>query len=178
VTGGFIPTYYPPRARVLRGRLAKLRDGGIGALMAVRRDAALAVGGFDERVGAGSDLAACEDGELAYRLLRAGWGLAHVPAASVMHHGFRRWADGRRYSYDTYRGIGAAYATHLRGGDPGGLALLAQQFAVVLGGMVRAALQREPIGLARLLGLGAGVVMGVRMQPWGTAPRRPAAWSQ
>ncbi len=176
VEGGFIPTYLPPRRQVLRGRLSKLRDGGIGALMAVRRDASIEAGGFDERIGAGTFLAACEDGEFAYRLLRDGAAIAHIPEASVMHRGFRDFVDGAGYSFATYRGIGAAYATHLRDGDPAALALLAQQFLLIGLGMARAIVRRRHLGVSRLRGLTAGIARGLRMERWGRDRLWPATW--
>ncbi len=170
VDEGFIPTYHPQQPRVLRGRGGKFWDGGIGALMAVRRDEVLAAGGFDERLGAGVHLAACEDGELAYRLLRRGYAVLHVPDAVVDHHGVRAWAEGRQYAFRTYRGIGAAYALHLRRGDPWAAGLLAQQFALVLGGMAASLVRRgRPAGVAKVAGLLAGIGAGFGMRPWDRA---------
>lgn len=166
VPEGFIPTYYPPKQQVLHGRSGKLADGGIGALMAVRRQQALEVGGFDVRLGAGVELAACEDGEFAYRLLGRGHAILHVPDAVVEHYGMRRWSEARRYAYQTYRGIGAAYALHMRQADPWAAALLLQQFGLVAREMLSRALRGQmPGGLAKVAGLLAGISTGLRMRP-------------
>ncbi|MDQ3029258.1 MAG: glycosyltransferase [Actinomycetota bacterium] len=55
---------------------------GVGANMALRRDAVAAVGAFDERLGAGA-AGSSEDTEFWYRLLAAGWRCAYEPAAVV-----------------------------------------------------------------------------------------------
>ena len=161
---GFIPTYEPPRAQVLRGRLGKLRDGGISACMAVRRTQALSVGGLDERLGPGAPVAACEDGEFAYRMLKHGYGLAHAPDARVLHHGLREWSEGRRYAFDTYRGIGAAFALHLRGGDPVAALLILQQAGFICRELLNGVRHgRRPRGFIKMLGLMAGVPVGLRL---------------
>jgi GT2 family glycosyltransferase/SAM-dependent methyltransferase len=88
--GGFSQGYLPRRydadwfARV-RWRGAPAWQVGAGADMAFRREAFAAVGGFDERLGAGA--AGCsEDSELWYRLLAAGHTCLYEPAAVVAHH--------------------------------------------------------------------------------------------
>lgn len=166
---GFIASHSPKRRRILRGRLAKLSDTGIGACMAVRRDAAIAVGGFDERLGPGAPLPSNEDGEFAYRMLLAGYAIAHIPEAIVDHWGARPWHDGRRYSYETYRAIAAAYAMHARVGDPVAPLLIAQQAAFILGNVGKSVLQRgRPSGFSALQGLLAGIRPGLRLRPMST----------
>lgn len=78
---------------------------GSGASMSVRRSAFEDVGGFDERLGPGSSVAAAEDHELFLRLLWAGWTATVAPTAVVDHHDRRsRWQTLRLfYAY----GIGA-----------------------------------------------------------------------
>lgn len=88
---------------------------GSGASMAVRRDALLAVDGFDERLGPGAALAAGEDHEMLLRLLRAGWHGAWAPGAAVDHDDRRdRWATLRLfYGYGVGAGAVAAMARSL-----------------------------------------------------------------
>ena len=58
---------------------------GAGANMAFRREVFDAVGGFDERLGAGA--AGCsEDSEMWYRVLASGGDCLYEPAAVVRHH--------------------------------------------------------------------------------------------
>lgn len=79
---------------------------GHGANMAVRRDAFDAVLGFDEVLGAGGPLHACEEKDLFWRLLRAGWEGRYEPEMVVTH---RQW-----------RTRAAALRTELRYGIGGG----------------------------------------------------------
>lgn len=57
---------------------------GAGANMALRRSALTAVGGFDERLGAGAS-GCSEDSEMWYRLLAAGYVCLYEPSAVVLH---------------------------------------------------------------------------------------------
>lgn len=88
---------------------------GSGASMAVRRDALIGVGGFDERLGPGAGLAAGEDHELFLRLLRAGWLGVSVSGAVVDHDDRRgRWATLRLfYGYGVGAGAVAGMARSL-----------------------------------------------------------------
>ena len=160
---GFIPQFLPDAPRVLRGRLAERHDHGIGACLAMRREAALRIGGFDEAIGPGTSLGACEDGEFAYRALRAGYAVAHVPDAVVVHYGFRAASEGAHYAFETYRGIGGAFARHLRAGDLGAGVVLAHHLGIIAREMVRQSVRyRRPGGLSRLRGFVSGIATGLR----------------
>lgn len=56
-----------------------------GSNMAVRRDAALEVGGFDRRLGRGAPIRGGDEQYMFYRLVRAGWTAIVTPAALVLH---------------------------------------------------------------------------------------------
>jgi GT2 family glycosyltransferase len=62
---------------------------GAGVNMAVRREVALALGGFDERLDAGTPSRSGGDHDLFVRLLAAGHSIAYDPGA-VVHHRHRR----------------------------------------------------------------------------------------
>ncbi|MHB1487394.1 MAG: glycosyltransferase family 2 protein [Acidimicrobiales bacterium] len=64
-----------------------------GASMAVRRSAALAVGGFDQRLGPGSWAGCGEEPDMIVRMAKAGWSCA-VADAPVMGH--VEWRDGEQ----------------------------------------------------------------------------------
>jgi GT2 family glycosyltransferase len=157
-SAGFIVGYEMKRARVLKGRRGKLRDGGIGANMLVRLACARSLGGFDELLGPGARFYNCEDGDFAYRVLSHGWTLRHVPGSHVTHYGLRDWAGGREFARRTYVGIGAAYFKHVRCGDAFGLLLFAQQCGMAAGQVLKNLVCfRRPIGLVRLLALFQGL---------------------
>jgi glycosyltransferase involved in cell wall biosynthesis len=70
-------------------------DAGHGALMAFRRAALLELGGFDEVLGAGRELAGAEDLDAFCRMIDAGWRVVHEPG-SVVHHVFTRVGENYR----------------------------------------------------------------------------------
>ena len=97
---------------------------GHGANVAVRRAALLEVGGFDEMLGAGALFEACEDADITYRLLMAGWRAVYAGDALAYHRQWRSWRERRRT--ERRYGVGAALFTkHLRMGDLYGLRLFA-----------------------------------------------------
>lgn len=158
---GFIVGYEPRQRRALRGRLGKLKDGGIGASMAVRVSAARAIGGFDEMLGAGGHFPSCEDGDFAYRMLKGGYTLYHVPEAVVDHYGLREWHGSSRLITSTYYAVGAAYAKYLRCGDAVGALLLGQQMAFACGEISKNLVRlRRPLGLRRVTHLVRGATRG------------------
>lgn len=155
---GFIVGYRPTASRELKGRLAKLRDGGIGANMAVKTEAVRKIGGFDEYLGPGGQFHACLDGDIAYRMLANGFSLLHVPSSVVLHHGFREMATSGPSVRRTYTGIGASYFKYVRCGDMAGLLLLGHQVGLVSFDIGKHLLRRRrPIGLGKLWGLLRGV---------------------
>jgi GT2 family glycosyltransferase len=125
----------------------------IGAGMAVRRDAVLALGGFDEQLGPGAPLRSGEDRDLAARALTAGWRVYQTPDAMVVHHGFRTWAEGRELTRRDWYGIGAAYAKQVKAGHLAVFVVLAHE--VVYMGFVKPALLalrgRGSIGIRRVV---------------------------
>lgn len=100
---------------------------GVGANMAVRTAAAAAVGGFDERLGAGAPLRAGEDVDLWWRLLQAGWEGSYAPDAEVTHVQWRSDGQALRLSYGYGLGAGALAAKAIRARQPGGWGLLRQR---------------------------------------------------
>ena len=114
---GFIPDYPITHFRRIRTPLLKWRESGIGANMAGTLVVLHAVGGFDEMLGSGGPLHAYLDGDLTYRVLKAGYIVLNVPDAVVIHQGFRGWQDGRPMMHRVGIGVGAAYMKHLRLGD-------------------------------------------------------------
>ena len=113
---GFIPAYVRSGSKLLSSGLDKCRARGIGAGIAVRRPAVLALGGFDEMLGAGAAFFGCEDGDLVVRALALGYGVYETDAVAVLHSGFRTWAEGRNLARRDFFAIGAAYAKPLKCG--------------------------------------------------------------
>ncbi|HVE66977.1 MAG TPA: glycosyltransferase, partial [Solirubrobacteraceae bacterium] len=107
----------PPAALVERDTPAVYRgpqaiDVVPGANVALPRELALEVGGYDERLGAGTRFGAADDNDMGYRLLRAGCEVHHVPSAIALHRAWRSRSELLRLRWRYARGKGAFYAKH------------------------------------------------------------------
>jgi GT2 family glycosyltransferase len=115
------PGGYTPSARagtqpeVFRGRI--WRDVLAGGNMALYRVDLAAVGGFDDRLGAGARFPAADDNDLGFRLLERGYDIVYVPGAVLEHRAWRpRWSyPVVRWRYG--RGKGGFYAKHLHASE-------------------------------------------------------------
>lgn len=133
---------------------------GSGFNIAFRRKALEDVGGFDERLGAGTRLGAGEDTDMLYRLMRAGWAVRTSNDITVVHHdprsGFEQLALHFRYGM----GAGAQTAKHFRGGDTGSLriaaACIGRQTASFVSGILRLRPLISVLQIAFLSGFVAG----------------------
>lgn len=94
---------------------------GTGANMAVKRDAMLALGGFDPHLGAGTPAAGGEDLDLVFRVLDAGWTVVYEPAAIVSHEHHPTIDALAKQTRDYGTGL-ASYITKLLLSDPRRLA--------------------------------------------------------
>ena len=88
----------------------RLLDMGHGANMAFRVGPLLAVGGFDELLGAGAVLRGAEDADVIERLLRLGCTGTYEPGAVVAHTQWRSRWQTIRLSYGYGLGYGALAA--------------------------------------------------------------------
>jgi GT2 family glycosyltransferase len=89
---------------------------GSGGNFAVKRDWINRIGGYDERLGAGSPGKAAEDTDLFYRLLQGGAVIRYDPEVMIYHE--RQDAAHLIRSFWNYsHGIGAFIAKHLRKAD-------------------------------------------------------------
>jgi GT2 family glycosyltransferase len=109
--------HLPPAALFTRAEPAIYRgrqplDIVPGANIAVPRVLVLRLGGFDERLGAGSRFASADDNDMGFRLLEAGCEVRHVPEATVLHRAWRSSRDLARLRWSYGRGKGAFYAKH------------------------------------------------------------------
>ena len=158
---GFIPTYPITARKRVNSPWAKWREGGIGANMSFRLDVLRVVGAFDEVLGAGGPLYTCEDGDMTYRVLRAGYCVLQLPEAYVIHHGKRDWNEGQVMMYRVGVGVAAAYMKHLRLLDLAAVPLLLIEWARCIS-WKRLFLLQPHVGLRRFLGYGQGLGVSFR----------------
>jgi GT2 family glycosyltransferase len=160
----FIPTFEPPARRRIVGLGIPAHRCGIGANMAVRRDAFGQLGGFETAMGPGSRYRSGGDWEIAYRALRAGFVVVQTPDAIVTHHGSRRYEGGevRRLISNNYFGIGAGYGIHTRRGDVRAVWHWLSEVGRTSSEIVRLLVRRaRPLGVRRLTALGRGFAVAV-----------------
>lgn len=123
---GLVPTYVrrePFRARDMRH---KHRVEGIGACMGIRRGVWREVGGFDEALGPGSVFRSGCEGDLAIRVLAAGYHVYETPDFFVVHHGLRPWPEVPSLVRGYWYGTGGMLAKHLKCRTPRTEGLLAR----------------------------------------------------
>jgi glycosyltransferase involved in cell wall biosynthesis len=111
VPGGFVPALVERRtAAVFSGRLPI--DVLAGGNMAIHREVFVAMGGFDARLGPGSQCPAAEDNDLGFRLLEAGHPVRYVPDAMLQHRAWRPLAEYIPLKHAYGRGKGGFYMKH------------------------------------------------------------------
>ncbi len=164
-------TTFPVDAERLRsGRWTRPWHIGFGVCMAVRRSVVDALGGWDERLGAGTDeFPAAEDMDFNYRFLRSGGMALATPAVRSNH---QQWRSVEQLGplYQGYMTAWAGFAVkHLRAGDLTGGTWLWLLGAADATRMALSALRRRSrmrLGLARVkfVGLATGTVRGLRRQ--------------
>jgi GT2 family glycosyltransferase len=160
---GYIPTFEPTNDRLVRSMLATCVRRGLGAGMAMRKEAVLALGGCDETIGPGTRFLSGDDWDLELRLLSRGWLVYEAASLSIVHHGFRSFAEGVEHSRQNWYGMGAVVAKPLRAGHPSGAVLALWQVAVnVLLAQVKAVARgRRPFGLRRIPAFCRGFLAGL-----------------
>lgn len=97
---------------------------GHGGNMAFRRSQLLHAGGFDPLLGAGGTFGACEDPDIAFRLLVGGRKVVYCPNAVAFHKHWKDWRAQRRMERAYGIGAGAQFAKYIRCGERYGYRLL------------------------------------------------------
>jgi GT2 family glycosyltransferase len=165
---GFLPARYD--AHSSPDRWWPLRHGdwmAVGACLAVRRQAWEAVGGFDERLGAGTPAASAEDDAFLGAVIEHGWSVFYDPAVAVRHqHRTNRSALRRQlFGY----GLGRSVHVLLRGLDTRNWRVLSLWAALLAEGWQDERSRPLRLGGAELLGYVAGPIVALdtvrRYQP-------------
>lgn len=160
---GFVPAYRRQGSIEVTSVAGKCRARGIGAGIAVRRTAVLALGGFDPLLGAGARFSSCEDGDMALRALLFDWHVFETDEVSVVHDGFRTWEEGRELTRRDWYGIGAAYAKPIRAGRLSALIVVAYEgvWVAAIRPLVDRGLLDRPRGLKRAWYFWRGFLSGL-----------------
>lgn len=161
---GYIPAYTVQREVLCRSIRDKLTARGIGANMAVRKQAVRAIGGFDPELGPGGRFRACVDGDITVRALLAGYHTYETPRSTVLHYGFRTSQQGRQSTHSAFYGIGAAYVKPLRCGRSEVFSLLLYEFwhYALKPSLVATLRLRRPTHWQRVFSMLRGVAHGWR----------------
>jgi glycosyltransferase involved in cell wall biosynthesis len=160
VSGSFAADFNPSEDRELQNTVLDIGENpGIGANMIVRRGTFDRIGTFDPILGAGAPLQACEDLDLAIRVLAGGLKILHSTEITVAHLGVRQGGDASALMRGYGLGMGATLAKHMRLRTDGSAQMLARWLSLnvprVLGNFVRGE-RATGIGYvsAGLLGIG------------------------
>ena len=162
---GIVPDYIRTGDALLTRLVDRCTARGIGAGMALRRDAMLEIGCFDEMQGLGARFGSAEDVEITLRALMLGWHAYETDRIAVLHDGFRTWQEYKAKSarLDWYA-IGSCYAKGLKAGHLDMLALILYELLVrILWSPIRDVRQgRKPAGFLRPVYLMHGIIDGLR----------------
>ena len=160
-TTGLIPGFDPGhRDRVWGPEVFSRGAGfvGMGANMAVRRDAFDDVGGFDEVFGPGARFRAGDEIDLALRMVEAGYRLGHTAQPTVTHYGFRTTLEASRLGYGYAAGTAATYVKLVRCRDWAAARFMARDMARLVTRIARSTLTGErPTGFNSLRGFMATI---------------------
>lgn len=157
--GGFIPEYIVPRELTVKNWLQKCRARGIGANCAYRKSYILAAGGFNEAFGPGSRFRSCSDGELSLRCISKGFHIMETPESTVIHYGFRTFAEGRMLAYNAFFGIAASCLQTMFKGHPGVILVLLDEIIThALWPTIVSIVRLRPTGLSRITGFIGGLL--------------------
>jgi len=161
---GYVPAYERARSRLIRSTTAFLTGRGLGAGMAVRRNAILDLGGFDEALGPGGIFPSCDDWDIAFRAVLRGWHVYETAELAIVHHGFRTFAQGREHARRDWIAIGAFSTKPLKAGHFSSALIALWEFGAgavwpPIADLLRF---RKPRGLTRILAFLEGFKLGLR----------------
>jgi glycosyltransferase involved in cell wall biosynthesis len=113
---GYVPAHELKKNRLLRSVSAICGGLGIGAGMALRRDFAISMGGFDESFGPGARFPSADEWDISMRALLSGKHVYETAELSIVHDGFRTFEEGRQHTRRDWIALGAVCAKPLRAG--------------------------------------------------------------
>jgi glycosyltransferase involved in cell wall biosynthesis len=163
VNAGYVPAYQLKKNRLLRSVSAICGGLGIGAGMALRRDFALSMGGLDESFGPGARFPSADEWDICMRALLSGAHVYETAELSILHDGFRTFAEGRQHARRDWIALGAVCAKPLRAGYLRAAVVPAWLFSTraVLPPIVDLLHFRKPRGAGRIVAFVQGFAVGL-----------------
>jgi glycosyltransferase involved in cell wall biosynthesis len=164
-TKGFIPIHIHKKDMFVQ-RIEEYEPGaGMGAGMGLRRSAVEEIGGFDPLLGAGMDLASAEDLDIMLRMLLKGYQIYHTKSVSVVHYGFRTYAESRNLIRGYIYGQSALYAKLLKCGHWRVLPLYLKSIHMNISAVAITSLRQRQIPriFGRIIYLIKGFILGLRL---------------
>ena len=161
---GYVPAFERTSDRLLTS-ITDVRNGvGLGAAMALRRELALSLGGFDESFGPGARFPSADEWDISMRALLKGWSVYETPELAVVHDGFRSFADGRQHATRDWIALGAVCAKPLRAGHLRAVVVPVWFFTVhaLMPPISDAIRLKKPRGLSRITAFARGFAAGMR----------------
>ncbi len=165
-TKGFVPIFEITKDMHIKHPWQMIGQPGIGANMAVRKQEFLSFGAFDPELGPGGMFKACIDYDVALRALLFGYEVSKVKESTLVHYGFRDWADSQKLIRNAYYGTGASYIKPIRCGRIGAIPTFLSEFLLhtVFYCIARMVKLQKPIGFMRIVYFIRGSIAGW-MQP-------------
>jgi glycosyltransferase involved in cell wall biosynthesis len=166
VNEGYVPAYQLKKNRLLRSVRSVCSGLGIGAGMALRRDFALSMGGFDESFGPGARFPSADEWDISLRALLSGGHVYETAELAIVHDGFRTFEEGRLHARRDWIALGAVCAKPLRAGHLHAVVVPMWLFSVraLLPPMLDLLRGRKPRGAQRILAFLQGFSVGMRMK--------------
>jgi glycosyltransferase involved in cell wall biosynthesis len=162
-TAGYVPAFERNCDRRMSSVMAARHGLGMGAGMALRREAVLSFGGFDETFGPGARFPSGDDYDISLRSLLFNWEVYEYSKLSIVHHGFRKLIEGREHTLRDWRAIGALCAKPIRAGYPVGILLSIWLFSAnaLWPPILDILMFRRPAGRMRVVGFVRGFKEGL-----------------
>jgi GT2 family glycosyltransferase len=133
---------------------------GNGFNFSFRRAALEEVGEFDEQLGPGAPFRNCEDTDMLYRILGAGWAVVCSDDITVVHHDWRTRVETVRLLYNYGFGIGAQTAKQSARADRWALRFGLEQAGRNIRAFARWAVTLHPVAAASQLAALVGIARG------------------
>jgi hypothetical protein len=114
-------------------------------------------------MGPGGKFQSADDWDIELRVLLRGWQVVHTAELSVIHRGFRTFAQGRDHASRDWFGIGACLGKLTRTAHPTALMVAAWELSAhaVIPPLVDVVHLRKPSGLRRIVAFCRGFAHGL-----------------